>query len=146
MLLSKMKIYELARELKLENKELISMAQKLGIDVKSHMSGIDELGVKKIRENMNKQSKDNIINLEDFRARDKDRISKVFTGRDKGEYVRKNSRIDELEAAYDHVRIIIPDNVYSINPSFFEEFLVNVVSKLGKERFLEKFEFVSEGD
>lgn len=58
MLLSKMKIYELARELKLENKELISMAQKLGIDVKSHMSGIDELGVKKIRENMNKQSKE----------------------------------------------------------------------------------------
>ena len=95
---------------------------------------------------MNKQSKDNIINLEDFRARDKDRISKVFTGRDKGEYVRKNSRIDELEAAYDHVKIIIPNNVYSINPSFFEEFLVNVVSRLGKERFLEKFEFVSEGD
>ena len=88
-------------------------------------------------------SKGNVINLEDFRAKDKDRISKVFTGRDKGEYVRQKSRIDQLEATYEKVKIIIPDNVYSINPSFFEEFLINVVSK---EKFLEKFEFFSEGD
>lgn len=91
-------------------------------------------------------SKDNIINLEDFRSRDKNRISKVFTGRDRGEYVRRQSKIDELEAQYDKVIIIIPDNVYSINPSFLEEFLVNVVQKLGRNAFLEKFEFVSEGD
>jgi 2-phospho-L-lactate guanylyltransferase (CobY/MobA/RfbA family) len=91
-------------------------------------------------------SKDNVINLEDFRAKDKNRISKVFTGRDKGEYVRKMSKIDQLEGVYEKVKIIIPDNVYSINPSFLEEFLINVVSKLGKEKFLEKFEFVSEGD
>lgn len=91
-------------------------------------------------------SKDNIINLEDFRAKDKNRISKVFTGRDKGEYVRKMSKIDQLESVYEKVKIIIPDNVYSINPSFLEEFLINVVSKLGKEKFLEKFEFISEGD
>lgn len=91
-------------------------------------------------------SKDNIINLEDFRAKDKDRISKVFTGRDKGEYVRIKSKIDQLEATYDKIKIVIPNNVYSINPSFLEEFLINVVSKLGKEKFLSKFEFVSEGD
>ena len=54
---------------------------------------------------MNKKSKENIINLEDFRAREKDRISKVFTGRDKGEYVRKNSKIDELEAIYDLFKV-----------------------------------------
>jgi len=91
-------------------------------------------------------SKDNIINLEDYRAKDKNRISKVFTGRDKGEYVRKISKIDKLEELYEKIKIIIPDNVYSINPSFLEEFLINVVSKLGKEKFLAKFEFVSEGD
>lgn len=93
-----------------------------------------------------KLSKDNIINLEDFRSHDKNRISKVFTGRDRGEYVRQQSKIDELESRYDKVKIIIPDNVYSINPSFLEEFLVNVVQKLGRDAFLEKFEFVAEGD
>lgn len=57
--MGKIKIYELAKELKMENKDLISMAKKLGIEVSSHMSGIDEVGVKKIRENMNKSSKEN---------------------------------------------------------------------------------------
>ncbi len=91
-------------------------------------------------------SQENIINLEDFRAKEGQRISKVFTGRDRGEIVRKKSRIDELEQIYDTVKIIIPDNIYSINPSFFEEFLVNVVTKLGKEDFLKKFHFESLGD
>lgn len=91
-------------------------------------------------------SQKNIIDLEDFRVKDGSRISKVFTGRDRGAIVRKKSKIDELEQKYDTVKIIIPDNIYSINPSFFEEFLVNVVTKLGKQAFLEKFEFESKGD
>ncbi|MDR2125513.1 MAG: DUF4325 domain-containing protein [Prevotellaceae bacterium] len=94
----------------------------------------------------NKLSKDNTINLEDFRVREGQRVSKVFTGRDRGKYVRENSKIDEIEAKYNAINIVIPDNVYSINPSFFEEFLVNVVRKLGKEAFLNKFKFTSEGD
>lgn len=91
-------------------------------------------------------SQKNIIDLEDFRVKDGQRISKVFTGRDRGAIVRKKSKIDELEQIYDTVKIIIPDNIYSINPSFFEEFLVNVVTRLGKQKFLEKFEFESKGD
>lgn len=91
-------------------------------------------------------SKNNIINLEDFRVKEGDRISKVFTGRDRGEYVRKLSKIDQIEEIYSEVTVIIPKNVYSINPSFLEEFLVHVVTKLGKENFLNKFHFISEGD
>ena len=82
------------------------------------------------------QSKDNIINLEDFRVKEGNRISKVFTGRDRGEYVRKHSNIDQIEEKYSEITVIIPQNVYSINPSFLEEFLVHVVTKLGKENFL----------
>jgi hypothetical protein len=89
---------------------------------------------------------ENIINLENFRVKDGNRISKVFTGRDRGKFVREESHIDEIEQKFDSVEIIIPNNIYSINPSFFEEFLVNVVRKLGKEAFLEKFQFKSEGD
>lgn len=94
-----------------------------------------------------KKSKDNTINLEDFRVIGKDgTIAKVFTGRDRGEDVRKASKIDEIEAKYSEVNIIIPDKIYSINPSFFEELFVNVVLKLGKEKFREKFHFESLGN
>lgn len=92
-------------------------------------------------------SQDNTINLEDFRARDdkKGIISKVFTGRDRGEIVRDKSKLDKIETEYEIVNIIIPEDIYSINPSFFEELFVNVVKKLGKEKFLEKFQFTYKG-
>ena len=83
-----------------------------------------------------------VINLDNFRVTG----SKVFTGRDRGKKVRQESRLDELEAQAPHIEIIIPENVYSINPSFFEEFLLNVVTKLGKEKFFNKFTFTSVGD
>lgn len=88
---------------------------------------------------------ENIINLEDFRVKKGNAISKVFTGRDRGEIVRKKSMIDELEEKSDKVTIIIPENIRSINPSFFEEMLKNVVKKLGREGFLNKFSFLSNG-
>lgn len=90
----------------------------------------------------------NTINLEDFRVKDikKGIISKVFTGRDRGKKVREDSKLDKIEAENEKVEIIIPDNIYSINPSFFEELFVNVVKKLGKEKFIEKFNFTSQGD
>lgn len=94
-----------------------------------------------------KLSKENIINLEDFRVIGKDGTkAKVFTGRDRGEDVRKISLLDELESQYEEIIIIIPDNIYSINPSFFEELFINVVLKLGKEKFLKKFKFQSLGN
>lgn len=88
-----------------------------------------------------KLSKDNIINLEDHRVEG----AKVFTGRDRGQDVRQASNIDKIEASYDVVHFIIPDNVYAINPSFFEELFLNVVLKLGREGFFKKFNIVSEG-
>lgn len=94
-----------------------------------------------------KQNKENIIDLEVYRVKGKDgSIAKVFTGRDRGESVRNESKIDEIETKYETIKIIIPDNIYSINPSFFEELFINVISKLGKEKFMNKFEFESLGN
>lgn len=94
-----------------------------------------------------KLSNANTINLEDYRVRGKDgTIAKVFTGRDRGEDVRKASSIDEIEKQYDEIIIVIPDNIYSINPSFFEELFVNVVLKLGRDEFNRKFKFESIGN
>lgn len=87
-----------------------------------------------------------IINLEDFRVKKGNLKSKVFTGRDRGEIVRKRSNIDELEEKYDKIKIVIPKDIRSINPSFFEEMLKNVVKKLGRKGFLDKFTFQSEGE
>jgi len=87
-------------------------------------------------------SKNNQINLEAYRAKN----AKVFTGRDRGLDVREKSKLDEVENCNDEVHIIIPDNIYSINPSFFEELFVNAVIKLGRNKFLNKFKFESIGN
>ena len=79
--------------------------------------------------------------LEEYRAEG----SKVFTGRDKGKYVREESKFDEFEKKYDKIIFKIPANLFSINPSFFEELLINVVTKLGKEGFMKKYTFINEG-
>lgn len=87
------------------------------------------------------------INLEDYRARSSDgTIAKVFTGRDRGRIVRERSKLDQLSERNEKIKFIIPDNIYAINPSFFEELFLNVVQKLGKEQFLKKFEFESHGE
>lgn len=89
---------------------------------------------------------ENTINLESFIAIDKKgNPAKVFTGRDRGESVRKESKIDEIEKNSSEVNIIIPDNIYSINPSFFEGLFLNVVIKLGRDGFFKKFKFQSLG-
>ena len=50
MLLGKIKIYEIAKKLDLTSKELLEMAQKLNIQVKSHMSSVEEEEAKKNKE------------------------------------------------------------------------------------------------
>lgn len=82
------------------------------------------------------------INLELHRTKG----AKVFTGRDRGIQVRKDTKIDNLEETEDKIIIEIPKNIMSVNPSFLEEFLYNVVTKLKKEKFYEKFKFVSESE
>lgn len=89
---------------------------------------------------------ENTINLEDYRVKKGNAISKVFTGRDRGVIVRNESKIDEIEPFSEKINVIIPNDIRSINPSFFEEMFKNVVKKLGREKFLEKFKFNSEGE
>ena len=80
------------------------------------------------------------IDLENHRTKG----SKVFTGRERGISVRKNTKIDVLVNENEQVEIIIPTDIMSINPSFLEEFLTNVVKSLGKEGFYKKVKFASD--
>lgn len=81
------------------------------------------------------------INLQDYRTAG----SKVFTGRDRGNEVREKSKIDTVAAKYDEIIIEIPEDIRSINPSFLEEFLVNVVTSLGEAEFNKKFKISNPG-
>ncbi len=61
--MAKMKVYELAKQLNIDSKEIISIAKDLGIKLSSHLSSIDDTGVERIKKNMNNdksQKKDEI--------------------------------------------------------------------------------------
>lgn len=81
------------------------------------------------------------IDLSDYRTKG----AKVFTTRPRGIQVREQSKIDEVEPKYNKILITVPSDISSINPSFLEEFLENVVIRLGSVGFYEKFKFLNEG-
>ena len=87
------------------------------------------------------KTEENTIDLRKYIAKD----SSVLTGRPYGKAVRESSGIDMLETKFEQVNIIIPENIYSIGPSFLEELFFNVIKKLGKEKFFIKFKFVHNG-
>ena len=77
------------------------------------------------------------INLGNFRTFG----ARIFTGRDRGEEVREKSKINDLVAEYSIIIVEIPEDIITINPSFLEELFKDVVLKLGKTGFYEKFKF-----
>ena len=83
--------------------------------------------------------KNNVLNLADYRMVENGQVSKVLVGKNWGKYVREHSRLDEMERLNESVTIIIPDGIYAITPSFFDELLVDVVKKLGRKDFQAKF-------
>ena len=81
------------------------------------------------------------IDLERFRTPG----AKVFTTRPRGIQVRNDSQIDDLETKHGQIVIKIPEDISSINPSFLEEFLENVVTKIGENEFRSRFSFDNPG-
>ncbi len=69
MLLGKIKIHEIAKELGLTSKEILERAEKLKIDAKSHLSNIDETDAQKI--------KDSFINKKDSKSKSSDKVREI---------------------------------------------------------------------
>jgi translation initiation factor IF-2 len=68
--MAKLRVYELARELNLENKALLEKMEEMGIEVKSHMSSLDEAAIKQIKQTLfGKKTPDKVV--EDKRRRRK---------------------------------------------------------------------------
>ncbi|NLJ72603.1 MAG: translation initiation factor IF-2 [Syntrophomonadaceae bacterium] len=55
--MAKIRVHELAKELGLPSRELVSALQKLGLDVKNHMSTMEESQVKWVKNQLDKQDK-----------------------------------------------------------------------------------------
>ena len=53
--MGKIKIYDIAKKLNLTSKEVLEVAKKLNINVKSHLSGIEEEEAKRIEDDINKK-------------------------------------------------------------------------------------------
>ncbi|MGZ9677347.1 DUF4325 domain-containing protein [Flavobacterium sp. GNP001] len=82
------------------------------------------------------------IDLELYRTKG----AKIFTGRDRGREVRIACKIDLVAEKNDKINIVIPADLFSINPSFFEELFINVVKKYKEDKFYEIFNFVNKGE
>jgi len=59
--MSKMRVYEIAKELKIESKDLVAKLQEMGYDVKSHASSLEENVATEIIENLQQEHKANIV-------------------------------------------------------------------------------------
>lgn len=66
----------------------------------------------------------------------------VYTGRDNGSLARKKYNLDKIDKNDTHVIVLIPEDTFSLNSSFFLAFFGDSIRSAGsKENFLEKFNF-----
>ncbi len=98
----KIRIYELSRDLNLENKDILDAAQKLSISVKSHSSSISAEDAKKIQNLINKKNSDKkilainkpSINKDDYKQNKEDKSSIISSV--KGKPLKENSKKQPL--------------------------------------------------
>ena len=62
--MGKMKIHEIAKELGLTSKDVIAKANELGMDVKSHLSSVEDADAEKIRNSFNIKKKESDVKTE----------------------------------------------------------------------------------
>jgi hypothetical protein len=78
------------------------------------------------------------LDLNIYRSAD----SKVFSGRSRGAAVRQAEQLDSLDTTSEKVVVVIPDDTYSINTSFFLGLFGQSIRAAGsKEAFLARFSF-----
>lgn len=77
-----------------------------------------------------------VIDLKDYRSAN----VKVFSGRDRGEAVRKSIQLDTSRDTAEYV-FIVPEDIMSINESFFLGLFGPTIRKIGVEVFKQRFTF-----
>lgn len=77
------------------------------------------------------------INLNKY----KNANSKVLSGRKEGKNVRDRLSLDTIDNTLEVVKVIFPEDIISLNSSFFLGLFGPSVRQLGKEKFEEKYKF-----
>lgn len=67
---------------------------------------------------------------------------RVLSGRERGEEVRRISKLEEMERRGKKITVIVPEEVYSLNASFFLGLFGPIIRRLGENEFRARFEFV----
>jgi len=70
------------------------------------------------------------------------RTQKVFVGREAGYACREFFKLDELDKVGTEITVTIPEEVYSVNSSFFLGMFGDSIRDLGKDRFHSQYHFV----
>ena len=86
-LLGKIKVHELAKELDLTSKDIITKAEELGIEVKNHLSSLEEDAIEKIKKALSnkvasKEEKNNKAEKSDKQKEDKKSQAPVIIRRE----------------------------------------------------------------
>jgi hypothetical protein len=67
--------------------------------------------------------------------------AEIFSGRQRGLDVRKDAGLDSLDRNSDPVIVHIPEDVFSVNSSFFLGMFTPSIERLGGEAFKRKYRF-----
>ena len=70
------------------------------------------------------------------------RTQKVFVGREAGQVCREFFKLDELDKVGAEVTVTIPEEVYSVNSSFFLGMFGDSIRSLDEDGFRSQYHFV----
>jgi len=82
-----------------------------------------------------------VINLNEARTSPQ---AKVFAGRERGKYWRQRFRLDELDQTSETIEVVIPEDIISLNISFFLNLFGDSIRKLGRDEFNKHYIFKSD--
>ncbi len=100
----KIRVYELSRDLKLENKDILDAAQKLSISVKSHSSSISLDDAKKIKNLINnKHSGEQILSLSKTSLKTKDEKQKNIGNQIKDNVTPPNNTLQQEKSSKENL-------------------------------------------
>ena len=88
--MAKIRVHELARELGRKNKEVIEFLKEKGVDIKSHMSNIDEQHVQIIKEKFMNTGKEQIVKVETPKTEEKVMMAQEESGNTEASKKKKN--------------------------------------------------------
>jgi hypothetical protein len=78
----------------------------------------------------------------DLKVLTRDGEVRNLSGHDRGQEARKAFDLDRVDQSSDSVRVVVPENLYTLTSSFFQGMFAQSVRAAGdREKFLSRFKF-----